>query len=117
MKFFYLVATSILLAFQSSFGQGLEGIIVERYYETDAADEANAVENGSVVPLPVGSVVYRVFVDMAAGYKFSQLYGTTEHPLTVNATADFYNDPSYGVTVNPATISANNIRKHTALID
>lgn len=107
----------MLLSIHPSFAQGLEGIIVERYYETDAADEANAVDNGSVVPLPAGSVVYRVFVDMADGYKFSQIFGTMEHPLTVNATADFYNDPSYGVTVNPATISANNIRKHTALID
>jgi PKD repeat protein len=97
--------------------QGLEGIIVERYYETDAADEDNALVNESVVPLPAGSVVYRVFIDMADGYKFSQIFGTAEHPLTVNATANFYNDPSYGVTVNPGTISASNIRKHTALID
>jgi hypothetical protein len=117
MKFFYLFTAVFLLSVQSSFAQGLEGIIVERYYETDAADETNAIDNGSVVPLPAGSVVYRVFVDMAEGYKFSQIFGTIEHPLTVNATADFYNDPSYGVTVNPATISANNIRKHTALID
>jgi PKD repeat protein len=117
MKFFYLVLASLLISVQASFAQGLEGIIVERFYETDAADEANALDNGSVVPLPVGSVVYRVFVDMADGYKFSQLFGTLEHPLSVNATAEFYNDPSYGVTVNPATISANNIRKHTALID
>jgi hypothetical protein len=117
MKFYTLIAASLLLSLQVSFAQGLEGIIVERFYETDAADEANALDNGSVVPLPAGSVVYRVFVDMADGYKFSQIYGTAEHPLTVNATSDFYNDPSYGVTVNPATISANNIRKHTALID
>jgi len=117
MKFFHLIVAFLVFSSQILFAQGLEGIIVERYYETDAADEVNAVDNGSVVPLPVGSVVYRVFVDMAEGYKFSQIYGTTDHPLTVNATADFYNDPSYGVTVNPATISANNIRKHTALID
>ena len=117
MKFLSLFSALFLLTGLSVSAQGLEGVIVERYYETDAADETNAIDNGSVVPLPAGSVVYRVFVDMADGYKFSQIYGTAEHPLTVNATADFYNDPSYGVTVNPATISANNIRKHTALID
>lgn len=97
--------------------QGLEGIIVERFYQSDANDEANAFDNGSVVPLPVGSVTYRVFVDMASGYEFSQLFGTDIHPLTINATSDFYNDPSYGVAINPATISANNIKKHTAMID
>jgi PKD repeat protein len=117
MKFLYLFCTLFLFAQLSVQAQGLEGIIVERFYETDAADETNALDNGSIVPLPAGSVVYRVFVDMADGYKFSQIFGTTDHPLTVNATADFYNDPSYGVTVNPGTISANNIRKHTALID
>jgi len=117
MKILYSLVAFLFLVNISARAQGLEGIIVERYYETDAADEANALDNGAVVPLPVGSVVYRVFVDMADGYKFSQLFGTAEHPLTVNATSDFYNDPSYGVTVNPATISANNIRKHTALID
>jgi hypothetical protein len=117
MKFTRLPILILLLTLSYAHGQGLEGIIVERYYETDAADEANALDNGSIVPLPAGSTVYRVFVDMADGYKFSQLFGTAEHPLTVNATANFYNDPSYGVSVNPATISANNIRKHTALID
>ena len=117
MKFISLFSALFLFANLSVSAQGLEGIIVERFYETDATDETNALDNGSVVPLPAGSVVYRVFVDMAEGYKFSQVFGTAEHPMTVNATADFYNDPSYGVTVNPGTISANNIRKHTALID
>ena len=117
MKFLSLFSALFLLSSLTVSAQGLEGIIVERYYETDAADEANAVDNVSEVPLPAGSVVYRVFVDMADGYKFSQIFGTAEHPLTVNATADFYNDPSYGVTVNPGTISASNIRKHTAMLD
>ena len=117
MKFTSLSIFIFLLTLSYAHGQGLEGIIVERYYETDAADQVDAQDNGSSVPLPAGSKVYRVFVDMADGYKFSQLFGTAEHPLTVNATADFYNDPSFGVPVNPATISANNIRKFTALID
>ena len=52
----------LCLASFSLKGQGLEGILVERYYETDAADEANALDNGAIVPLPAGSVVYRVFV-------------------------------------------------------
>lgn len=117
LKSFLILLISISLFGYNCSAQGLDGIIVERYYLTDEADEANAFENGSVVPLPPGSVVYRVFVDMAVGYKFSQIFGTPDHPLTVNATSDFYNDPSYGVTINPGTISANNIRKHTALID
>jgi hypothetical protein len=97
--------------------QGLEGIVVERYYESDAADANNASSNGSVAPLTVGSITYRVYVDMAEGYKFSQIYGTAEHNLLVNTSTNFFNDPNYGVTLNPATISTTNIRKHTAMID
>jgi hypothetical protein len=113
----YLFAFCLTLAATGIFAQGLQGIVVEKYYSTDAADAANASANGAVAPLPVGSTVYRVYVDMAAGYKFSQLFGTVSHNLTVNSTAPFYNDPSYGVSVNPGTISLVNIRKNTAMID
>jgi hypothetical protein len=113
-----LLACIVTLCFYKvQFAQGLEGIVVEQYYQSDAADEANASSNGAVVPLTQGSITYRVYVDMADGYKFSQVFGTAEHNLLVNTTTNFYNDPNYGVTVNPATISTTNIRKHTAMID
>ncbi len=118
MKTFkYIFAFCLVIVASGAFAQGLQGIVVEKYYSTDAADAANANANGAITPLPVGSTVYRVYVDMAAGYKFSQLYGTVTHNLTVNSTANFYNDPSYGVAVNPGTISLVNIRKNTAMID
>ncbi|MFM7104677.1 MAG: hypothetical protein ACKOW8_04080, partial [Flavobacteriales bacterium] len=113
-----LLALFSLLFIVKGYSQGLQGIIVERYYQTDAADEQNAIDQGpSEVPLTVGTTVYRLYVDMADGYKFSTLFGTAAHPLTVNATANFFNDPNYGVTVDPGIISAVNIRKHTAMID
>lgn len=110
---------TLVLAFASVsvFAQGLQGIVVEKYYQTDAADAANASNNGAVTPLAVGSTVYRVYVDMAPGYKFSTLFGNAAHNLTVNSTANFYNDPTYGVSLNPGTISATNIRRNTAMID
>ena len=114
------IITAITLALflhDNCYAQGLEGIVVERYYLSDAADETDALDNGAVTPLPVGSITYRVYVDMADGYKFSQIFGTSIHPMTVNSTADFFNDPNYGVMINPGSISANNIRKHTAMID
>lgn len=116
-KLAWLSLFVMVMASMQSNAQGLEGLIVERYYITDAADEANAIAQGAVSPLPVGSVAYRVYVDMAPGYKFSQIFGNTQHNLTVNTTTSFFNDPNYGVAVNPATISVNNSKKHTALID
>ena len=113
-----LLFISFGLLFCEVFSQGLQGVLVERYYQTNAADEQNAIDQGpSEVPLTNGTTVYRLYVDMADGYKFSTLFGTSSHPLTVNATANFFNDPNFGVSVNPGSISAVNIRKHTAMID
>jgi len=95
----------------------LQGIVVERYYSSNAADAANAVAEGAVVPLTVGSVTYRVYVDMNAGYKFNNLFGSAANNLTVNSTTNFFNDPNQGVTVNPGTISVTNVRKNTAMLD
>lgn len=112
-----ILSTILLLAPFFGLAQGLEGIVVERYYMTNQADADNASNEGAVSPLVVGSTVYRVYVDMAAGYKFSTLYGNAAHNLTVNTTTNFYNDPNYGVAVNPGSISQINIQRHTAMID
>jgi hypothetical protein len=113
----FLLGLGLMVASSSVFSQGLQGIVVEKYYQADANDVANATSNGAVTPLTTSSVTYRVYVDMAAGYKFNSLFGNASHNLTVNTTTGFYNDPSYGVSLNPGTISGVNIRKNTAMID
>ena len=106
------------LLMNTTFAQGgLEGIVVERYYQTDATDGANASTNGAINALATGTVVYRVYVDMATGYKFSQLYGSATHDFKLNTTTNFYNDPNNGTTTNPASISLTNAKKNTVLID
>lgn len=109
-----LLLTAVL---NKSYSQGLQGIVVEKYYSANAADVADATAELAVTPLTVGSTTYRVYVDMAAGYKFSQLYGTPAHNLTISSTANFFNDPNYGVSIDPGTVSVVNIRKNTAMID
>ncbi len=104
------------LSIQSN-AQGLEGILVERYYVADAADVANATAQGAVVPLTTNTVAYRVYVDMAPGYEFSQVYGNPTNNLVVSTTTNFYNDPTFGVAVNPGTTSFNSTRRHTTMID
>ena len=51
---------------------GLESIVVEKYYVSNAADAA-----GSTGTLPVGSVTYRIWADMLPGYNFQALYGVS----------------------------------------
>jgi hypothetical protein len=112
-----LIGLGILCLNAVAYAQGLEGIVVEKYYKANSADVANAIENGAVTPLTTGSVTYRIYVDMASGYKFNSLFGSTAHNLKVNSTAGFYNDPTFGVSINPGTISSANIRKETAMLD
>ncbi len=97
--------------------QGLEGLVIEKYYQANAADVANAAANGASPALTTNTIVYRVYVDMLPGYKFIQLFGNTAHPMSVSTTTNFYNDPSYGVALNPGTITTTNIAKHTAMLD
>ena len=113
----YIFVALFACSFAAAQAQGLQGIVVERYYQANAADVSDAAAQGAVVPLTTGSVTYRVYVDMAAGYKFSQIFGSPTHALTVNSTANFYNDPTWGVAFDPGTITSVNIRKNTAMID
>lgn len=97
--------------------QGLENVVVEKYYVSDANDAA-----GSEGVLPVGSVTYRIFLDLAPGYKFQALYGspvspnTGFHELKLNTTTSFFNNEDRGATT-PNGISVTNVRRNTVMLD
>lgn len=116
MKTTLLTLCAILCFNMFGEAQGLEGIIVEKYYISDAADSIDAAENFAVTPLRVGSVTYRVYADLLPGYEVIQIFGSAEHELRFETTTDFYNDPNYGFSVYQGT-SVNNTRKNTTLID
>ncbi|MCW3083328.1 MAG: hypothetical protein JWP12_694 [Bacteroidetes bacterium] len=89
-----VIAGALLTTLGSAtFAQGLESVIVEKYYVADAADAA-----GSVGTLAVGSVTYRVYVDLLPGYKFEALYGVPGHTMTINTTTTFFNNEDRGAT-------------------
>ncbi|MFO0495176.1 MAG: T9SS type A sorting domain-containing protein [Flavobacteriia bacterium] len=115
MKKITLLA-SLFFALYSQAQNGLEGIVVEKYYVSDAADSADADANGAVYPLHVGSVTYRVYADLLPGYSFIMSLGNQNHPFKVSTTTAFYNDPNYGVAYYNVT-SQNNTKKYTQLID
>lgn len=113
----YIFVALFACSFAAAQAQGLDGIVVERYYQANAADVSDATAQGAIVPLTTGSVTYRVYVDMAAGYKFSQIFGSPTHTMSVSSTANFYNDPNWGVSIDPGTVTTTNIRKNTGMID
>lgn len=105
-----------VISTQSKAQQGLESIIVEKYYVADAADSADAADNGAVFSLKAGMVTYRVYADLLPSYSVIQMFGAPGHPLEINTTTAFYNDPNYGVPYYQGT-SINNTRKNTMMID
>ena len=116
MKKSLLFIAAVFTSFVSFSQIGLEGIVVEKYYVSDAADSLDAAENGAVYPLHVGSVTYRVYANLLPGYTFLSMFGTPEHTLNVHTSTSFYNDPNYGFKVYNGT-SENNTKKNTTLID
>lgn len=116
MKKSLLLVAAVLSAAVSFSQVGLEGIVVEKYYISDAADSTDAGDNGAVYPLHVGSVTYRVYANLLPGYKVIQLFGAPQHTLNVHTSTAFYNDPNYGFKVYQGT-SVNNTKKNTTLID
>ncbi len=90
---------------------GLEKIIVEKYYISTAADSI-----GSLGTLPVGSVTYRVYADMLPGYKFQALYGNSDHPLKINTSTTFFNNEDRGATTANAIASAQ-LKNNTVALD
>ena len=121
-KILLLASLTLGSIYVNAQGQGLEGIVVEKYYQTDALDSTNAADNGSSTVLRTGSIAYRVFVDMAPGFKFITMFGQSDlsnnpvHPWVIKTTTDFFNDPNNG-QVFPQSNSLNNTKKHLTLID
>ena len=105
-----LLYTCLLAKAQS----GLEDIIVEKYYISEANDtNANSVGGA----LPIGSTTYRVYVDMLPGYTFQAAYGLLNpyHELRIETTTQFFNNIDYGST--SPTFSKNNSAKNTVMLD
>lgn len=115
----FLAAASFSKAQQP---QALQGVIVERYYSTTADDSTNAADNGAATILHKGSVTYRVFIDIAPGFQFIQMFGNSDalnnvlHPLIFKTTTNFFNDPNNG-QVYPTANSLINTRKNLTMID
>ena len=85
MKYLISLVFSFII-FCQVYSQGLENIIIEKYYISDSADSVGSIGN-----LPVGSYTYRIYVDMLPGYKFISAYGTSNHNLKFTTSTTFFN--------------------------
>ncbi|MFZ4401763.1 MAG: T9SS type A sorting domain-containing protein [Bacteroidales bacterium] len=85
---------SLMFLINTSYAQqGLDSLIVEKYYISNVADSI-----GSNGILPVKSVTYRIYVSMHQGYKFQMAYGNANHPLSITTSTAFFNNEDRGST-------------------
>lgn len=106
---------------------GLENVVVEVYYVSDAND--SVVTDGiSAMPgaLPVGSVTYRIYADMLPGYKFQAAYGVDispfggapspgDHELRIETSTLFFNNEDRGA-IHP-TFTKSQAADNTVMLD
>jgi hypothetical protein len=109
----FALLTSLSLAGFAQKKNGLENIIVERYYISDANDTSSNSVGGV---LPIGSVTYRVYVDMLPGYKFQAAFGVPGHELRIETTTYFFNNMDKGGNV-ANVIPYRNLDDNTVMLD
>lgn len=113
MKKIYLLVSLLVSLHCVSFAQnGLENVVVEKYYVSDANDAVADLDGGV---LPVGSVTYRIYADMLPGYRFQAAYGVPDHELRIETTTLFWNNEDRGAT--SPTFSKVNAQKNTVMLD
>lgn len=91
---------------------GLEGIVVERYYKSTASDTVANPDGGR---LPVGSVTYRIYADLLPGYRFQAAYGVPGHELRIQTTTLFFNNEDRG-DISPSYTKAQ-AKSNTVMLD
>jgi hypothetical protein len=110
---FPAVIIAFLLGFKGFAQDGLEGIVVEKFYVSTKADNAGKLFSGD---LPEGSVTYRIYVDLKPGFRFQAAYGTPTHPLIIQSSENFYNHLETG-NIQPNVIPERTYKKNIAMLD
>jgi len=92
---------------------GLENVIVETYYISDANDTLDRKFGGY---LPIGSTTYRIYLDMLPEYRFYACYGKAGHELKIETTTSFFNNEDIG-NKNPNVIPRHTLNRNSVMLD
>ena len=90
----------------------LEGIIVEKYYVSDAND-ATDEDGGTLV---AGSVTWRVFADLKPGYRLLTVFGDANNELRIETTTEFFNNEDRG-EIFGSSLASNRLGDNTVALD
>ena len=112
-KLLFLIIAITLTAGRLFSQNGLEGIIVEKYYISTKEDNAHPELSGELTP---GSITYRIYVDLKPGYTFQMAFGAPNHELYIKSTNLFYNHLEYGAEY-PNRIPLRTYPRNTTRLD
>lgn len=112
MKNIILGFFGLLICNFSQAQNGLEGLIVEKYY---ISNENDTTVNDVGGKLPVGSMTYRFYLDLLPGYRFQAAYGLSGHELRIETSTLFFNNEDRG-DVYPS-YSKGNAKDNTVMLD
>jgi hypothetical protein len=97
---------------------GLENVIVEKYYISDDNDTSVNDVGGA---LPSGSTTYRIYIDMLPGYKLQAVYAVPgsgdkpAHKLRIATSTLFFNNEDRGATT--PSYNKTQARNNTVMLD
>jgi hypothetical protein len=86
----------------------LEGLVVETYYVSDSLD-ATDTTGGRLLQ---GEVTYRFFLDLAPGSRLVSVFGSAEHPFSIESTRRFFNNidgASFGYEIPKVSYESNTV--------
>ncbi|MBN2610816.1 MAG: hypothetical protein JXB00_04590 [Bacteroidales bacterium] len=83
MKLMFLFCLLYVLSISAT-AQGIEDIFIEEYFQT------STILKNNLDSIPAGSVTYRIYADLAPGYKLQAVYGISGHPLFFKTTTTFF---------------------------
>lgn len=89
----------------------LERVIVEKYYVSDENDATDEFGGG----VPVGTVTYRVYVDLIPGTILKKIYGSPTRLFEIVSTESFFNHTSDGQSFAKDFIRARYLEGTVAL--
>jgi len=112
MKKIYLPLSFLFFGFLANAQNGLEQIVVEKYYFSDTNDASANLTDGV---LPIGSTTFRIYADMLPGYKFQAAFGVPTHELKIATTTLFFNNEDRGST--SPIYTKNQAKSNTVMLD
>lgn len=118
-----LLTICLMAVFSAQAQNGLQQILVEKFYvanATDAAQANTAASNAGYQTgtLPSGAITWRIYADLEPGWGVQSVYGVNGHPLQLSTSTNFYNHPSGNSTGGPLPSSSSSIlAANTTILD